>query len=41
MYMQNHGVPFSYTDKQTYKQIEDLLQLCKEVDEEMEKLREQ
>lgn len=36
LYLQNHGVSFSYTDSLGSKQIEDLIQLCKELDEELQ-----
>ena len=36
MFLSNHGVPFSYTDKQSFKQLEEIIELCKEVDEEMQ-----
>lgn len=35
LYLQNHGVSFSYTDNLSSKQIEDLIDVCKELDEEM------
>lgn len=37
MYLQSHGVSFSYTDKQTCRQIDDLISLCNEQDEEINK----
>lgn len=36
LYLQNHGVSFDYTDKRSFKQIEDLIKVCKEMDEEIE-----
>lgn len=39
LYLQNHGVSFDYTDKQSYQQIEDLIQVCKDEDEELERLK--
>ena len=35
LYLQSHGVSFSYTDKQTYRQVEDLITICKEQDDEV------
>ena len=35
LYLQSHGVSFSYTDKQTSRQLEELISLCKEQDEEL------
>ena len=35
LYLQNHGVSFDYTDKLSYKQIDDLIEVCQELDEEM------
>ena len=37
MYLSNHGVPFSYTDTQSFMQLEEIIKVCKDVDEEMEK----
>lgn len=39
LYLQNHGVSFDYTDKLSYHQIEDLINVCKEMDEEIESLK--
>lgn len=36
LYLQNHGVSFSYTDTKSYKQIEDLIKVCQEMDEELQ-----
>ena len=37
LYLQKHGVSFSYTDGLTYKQIEDLISECQSIDEEASK----
>lgn len=36
LYLQNHGVSFSYTDSLSPKQVDDLIEVCKEYDEEMQ-----
>ena len=36
LFLQNHGVSFDYTDKLSFKQIEDLVEVCKELDEELQ-----
>jgi len=36
LFLQNHGVSFSYTDTLSYKQLEDLIDVCRELDDEMQ-----
>lgn len=36
LFLQNHGVSFDYTDKLCSKQVDDLIEVCKELDEELE-----
>ena len=35
LYLQNHGVSFDYTDKLSFKQVEDIVEVVMEVDEEI------
>lgn len=39
LYLQNHGVSFDYTDKQSYMQVDELIKVCQDMDEEIENMK--